>query len=662
MSDALCVLIVDDSEDDARLLLRRLRGCGYLPESMRVESAAAMRAALARHAWDLILSDYMIPGFSGLEALMIAKESGLDLPFILVSSKVGEETLVEAMRAGAMDFLMKDRLDRLGPVVKRELAEAAARRGLKQAQIEWRTAFDAVRDAIFVHDADFRIVRANLAYAALGGIPIAQIIGKPYWEVFPIGDGPLPGCRDVLAGGGMAEDRIDGPDGTVFVSRSFAVNDALGNHSLCVHVMQDVTENDRVQEALAQSERQFRALLENASDLVLVADANCTITYVSPSIGQLGGYASDEVIGKNFLGFLHPQDAAAYAEILRHPGVLHKTQLRFRHKGGTWTVLETVARNALEDPLIRGIVMNSRDVTERKRVEQALLLFRELIDRSNDTIEVLDPETLRFLDVNQKACEQLGYSRGELLTMSAFDIHPGLNPTAIADVEAQLRSKGSAIIESRHRRKDGSSFPVEINVNRIELGRTYQVAIVRDITERKRAEERANQLAFFDSLTNLPNRRMLLDRLKHGLSQAKRFGRTFAVMFLDLDRFKQVNDTLGHEAGDILLQEVATRLLTCVRAGDTVSRPGGDEFVIVLPEIASPEAAALVAEKIIAVVAQPLQLADQLLEITISIGIAVHAADAADDASELMRKADIAMYTAKQAGRNCCRLFKDGCA
>ncbi len=181
----LRALIVEDAADDAALLVHELRKSGYEVVAERVETGAAMRAALKDKAWDFIFSDYMVPGFGGMEALKIAKESGLDLPFVIVSGKVGEDTLVEVMKAGASDFLVKGNLGRLGSVVNRELQDAAARRGVRQSSIEWRAAFDSVRDAIFFHDAEFRVLRANLAYAALAGMPIQQVIGKRYWEVFP---------------------------------------------------------------------------------------------------------------------------------------------------------------------------------------------------------------------------------------------------------------------------------------------------------------------------------------------------------------------------------------------------------------------------------------------------------------------------------------------
>jgi len=183
-------------------------------------------------------------------------------------------------------------------------------------------------------------------------------------------------------------------------------------------------------------------------------------------------------------------------------------------------------------------------------------------------------------------------------------------------------------------------------------GVVASVSVARDITERKKAEAQIHQLAYYDFLTHLPNRRLLLDRLKQSLVQAKRYQRSVAVMFLDLDRFKLINDTLGHDVGDELLKAVATRLNACVRSGDTVARQGGDEFIIVLAEVAQPPDAALVAEKIIGTLRQPISVNGHELQITTSIGISLFPVNGTDDAQELMKKADTAMYAAKEAGRN----------
>jgi len=372
----IAVLIVEDSADDAALVLRELRKSGFEPVCERVETAAAMKAALHGGTWDIIFSDYLIPGFGGIDALKIAKESGLGLPFIMVSGKVGEETAVEAMKAGASDFVMKDRLGRLGSVVKRELADVAARRGVKQAQIEWKMAFDAVGDAIFIHDTDFRILRANLAYAALGDLSIEQAIGKPYWEVFPKGDGPLPGCRHVTAEGGMAEDRVDCPDGRAYVSRSFAVKDASGRYTYSVHVMQDVTERDRVREAMEKSERHFRKLIEGGSDAFFVIDRAGILLYRSESGKQLTGWDAADVLRKPVMDNVAPESRPAareaIARALAHPGQVHRVELQMLRKDGTQVEVEALGRDFLDDPDVGGIVITVRDISERKRAEAEL--------------------------------------------------------------------------------------------------------------------------------------------------------------------------------------------------------------------------------------------------------------------------------------------------
>ncbi len=180
----------------------------------------------------------------------------------------------------------------------------------------------------------------------------------------------------------------------------------------------------------------------------------------------------------------------------------------------------------------------------------------------------------------------------------------------------------------------------------------------RDITDRKLAEAQIRQLAYFDPLTGLPNRRMLYDRLHFALAQAKRFERSLALMFLDLDYFKKINDTLGHEVGDQLLKEVAKRLESCVRSGDTVARVGGDEFIIVLTEITAPHDAAQVAQKILAAMAASIRLDGQELNVTMSVGITVYPVHGDDDVQSLMKKADMAMYEAKSAGRNTYAFFE----
>jgi diguanylate cyclase (GGDEF)-like protein/PAS domain S-box-containing protein len=208
-------------------------------------------------------------------------------------------------------------------------------------------------------------------------------------------------------------------------------------------------------------------------------------------------------------------------------------------------------------------------------------------------------------------------------------------------------------------RKNGEQFPMELSASEMTLGgQRYVIGIVRDITERKLAEQKIAHLAHYDYLTDLPNRALLLDNLKHSVSLAKRNYYKVAVLFLDLDEFKQVNDTLGHDVGDLLLQEVANRLKGVVRASDTVARVGGDEFIFVLDNIGSGEHAVVIANKVIAAISEPFDLQGQRCHVGGSIGISIYPEDSLDSET-LIKQADGAMYLAKQSGKNICKSHRD---
>jgi PAS domain S-box-containing protein/putative nucleotidyltransferase with HDIG domain len=419
----LRVLIVEDSADDAALFAHELRKAGFDIAWERVETADAMRAALRSKAWDVIISDYVVPGFGGMQALRIAKENGLDVPFIVISGKVDEETLIDAVKAGACDFLVKGRIGRLPSVIKRERALAEARQSMRQAEIHWRTAVDAVRDAIVIADAEGRIERANLAYAALAGLPVQELRGKTYWHVFPRLPAPTPQSRAAMNEGAPGEEEIRLPDGRTFLSRVFPFSERAGSGSYFLCVLQDITERDRVRAAIAASERRFRGLIEYASDLLVVVDADGKITYASPSIKRLGGYEVDEVTGRSYLEFAHPDDRAAsmegFRELLREPGALQATEHRFRRKDGNWDVLESIARNASAEPLIGGIVVNARVVTERKRAEarvERLGWALRALSQSNSALVHAQTEQELFA----RCCEGIAGTEGYPLAWIGF--------------------------------------------------------------------------------------------------------------------------------------------------------------------------------------------------------------------------------------------------
>jgi len=208
-------------------------------------------------------------------------------------------------------------------------------------------------------------------------------------------------------------------------------------------------------------------------------------------------------------------------------------------------------------------------------------------------------------------------------------------------------------------RENGEQFPMELSASEMMLGgQRYFIGIFRDITERKLAEQKIAHLAHYDYLTDLPNRALFLDNLEHSLSLARRNTYKVAVLFLDLDGFKQVNDTLGHDGGDLLLQGVANRLKELIRASDTVARVGGDEFIFVLNNIGSDENAALMANKIIVALSEPFELKGKQCHVGGSIGISIYPDDS-KDSETLIKQADDAMYLAKRSGKNTYKFYRD---
>ncbi len=329
-----------------------------------------------------------------------------------------------------------------------------------------------------------------------------------------------------------------------------------------------------------------------------------------------------------------------------------------RHQGERW--LHTRKIPILDESgrpqYLLGI---SEDITERKQTEDRAARFGRILERLSNEIYVFDAATLIFSQANQGAQKNLGYTLDELRSLTPVDIKPLFTLEQYRELIEPLRRGDEEMLsfETVHKRKDGSLYPIEVRLqfSSVETPPVF-VAVISDITERKQVQERLNYLAFYDTLTGLPNRQLLLDRIRQAMLESERHERLVAIMFLDLDRFKLVNDTLGHEAGDLLLKSVAGRLSGCVRPGDTVARLGGDEFTVVLANVAHVDDAVRVAQKVLDVFTLPFRLAGQELFISPSIGITLYPFDDKDP-ELLLKNADTAMYHAKDSGRNTFRFF-----
>lgn len=304
-------------------------------------------------------------------------------------------------------------------------------------------------------------------------------------------------------------------------------------------------------------------------------------------------------------------------------------------------------------------VATVRDLGETKRLEQMSARLGRILEHSSNEIYIYDAATLKFVQVSEGALVNLGYDMDEMRDFTPLDIKPGLSADQFSTLIRPLRDGQQNIVqfETVHRRKDGSLYPVEI---RLQLSRTESppvfVAIVQDITARKHAEARLVYLANYDTLTDLPNRTLLAQRLERAIEEAGHNERLAAVLFVDLDRFKVINDTLGHATGDELLKVVARRLAAAVRPGDTVARYGGDEFVIVLANIAYVDDVTRVVNKILGQLVPAINIGGRELFVTPSVGVTLYPFDdrRGDD---LLRNADAAMFQAKEMGGNCYQFY-----
>ncbi len=424
-----------------------------------------------------------------------------------------------------------------------------------------------------------------------------------------------------------------------------------------------------IRNALRVSEARHRLLADNASDVIWTMDLNGHFTYVSPSVERLRGYSVAEVMQQTLDQALTPASTpiaqaglgrALAAIQAKQPVPDFRAELEQPCKqGGTvWTEVSVcgIQNDAGEFVSLLGV---TRDISERKRADLDLRIAAIAFE-SQDGMVVTDAQTT-ILRVNSAFTQITGYSAQEAVgnnpSMLRSDRH---DADFYAAMWATIETAGAWHGEIWHQRKNGEVFPEQLTITAIKNSNaevTHYVGTLRDITLRKQLEQEVAQLAFFDPLTHLPNRRLLNDRLGQAITRAKRANSALALLFIDLDKFKLINDTHGHETGDQVLQAVATRIESCLRASDTAARVGGDEFLVLLPELQTSDDALAVAEKIRLAVALPFLTPNALtLQISASIGIAIYP-DHAQTEQDLLRLGDRAMYQAKNAGGNFVALY-----
>jgi diguanylate cyclase (GGDEF)-like protein/PAS domain S-box-containing protein len=425
-------------------------------------------------------------------------------------------------------------------------------------------------------------------------------------------------------------------------------------------LMREAVERQRAEEALRAEHEFSQALLKAQSDaeegMYVIQDGR--VIFANEAITRLTGYSNRELLEDvPFIQLAHPDVREGILDKLhrRLAGEQFETRYEtvFQTKTGERREVEVAVATLKVAEKIRILVV-ARDITERKRQEERLRIYKAAINAAADSVVITDRAGI-IEYANPAFTRTTGYALEEALGQT-----PALLKSGTHDKEFYRKLWGTLLAgrewkgEIVNRRKNGALYHEEMTVAPVKDANgdiLRFVAVKRDVTARKHLEQRLQRMAHYDDLTGLPNRTLFFDRLDYTLAQAKRNGNLFALLFIDLDGFKRVNDTLGHEAGDNLLQEVAKRLTQCVRESDTVARVGGDEFAIILSGIVQATDAGQIAEKIIEALGIPIFPGTLRCKVGASIGISLFPTDGVDRET-LLNRADAAMYRTKEQGKN----------
>lgn len=512
----LRVLMIEDVEDDALLTFRELKRNGFDPVYERVETAPAMKKALQEKQWDIILCDYKMPLFSAPQAIALLKEMKMDIPIIIVSGNIGEETAIECMRLGAQDYIMKTNLSRLCPAINRELEEAHTRNKKKlaealliQSEEKYRIILENIEDGYYEVDIAGNFTFFNDPLCQILGYSKQELLGmnsrqytdqenakvlfRAFNKVYKTGR-PTKGFDWQLI-------RKDGTKRYIEASVSL-LKDGSGKPAGFRGIVRDITERKEMEKSLREEEQRFRALAEQSSDIILIINREGIITYENKAVSEILGYKPEERIGANSLDNVHPDDKKSNIETFRKlfndvNASTIQTEVRIRHKDGSWRIFEEVASVLSTDNKVESVVVNLRDITERKRAEEALSkserYFKEITENSSDIIIITD-EKGNITYCSPSIERFAGYKSQEVIGQNAFIyLHPDEMKRASGDFANFILAKDNSLSSNSFKilHKDGSErYFSGVGKNLLDNPDIEGIVMnVRDVTEQRLAED-----------------------------------------------------------------------------------------------------------------------------------------------------------------------------
>lgn len=661
------VLLVDDDEDDyilTKYLFDDLKNDVYELE-WTTDGAQAL-AAMKAHEHDIYFVDYRLGEFNGLEIIREAIDSGCTSPLVLLTGQGDAEVDFQAMQAGAADYLIKGDLEAplLERVIRYSIRQARTFEKMHASETKFRSVIQSASDAIFLVNQKGEITLWNEAAEKIFDYSESEILGKQATVL--MGDkyakkaleigldktisnvlAPLSG--KVIQAAGRRKNGSEFP-----LELSGSIWKTNGGYSYTA-IIRDVTERKRANESLRESEERYRELFENANDIIYVHDLYGNFISVNETGLKVFGYDREEALKLNLLQIVAPSDLEhaknqMESKISGTPSSSY--EIKCLRKDGRCVVFEVNSRVIYSEGIPCAIQGIARDITDRREAEAER---DRLYNVSNDLLATISFDG-DLLHINPAWEKILGYKTEEILGKTIYEVsHPDYKNRETYVVKKSPDGKTSSF-ESQLTCKDGSHRWIFWNSTLVPDDRIAYI-VGRDMTERKEAEAILEHNALYDRLTDLPNRAHFMDYLQKAIDEfADDAEKKFSVLFLDLDRFKIINDGLGHLIGDKLLVAIAQRIKSSLRPGDVVARLGGDEFTILIHNVEQLSDATNVADRIQKQLVKPFRLDNYEVFSSASIGITI-ADESRRKPEDFLRDADTAMYQAKETGKACYKIF-----
>jgi PAS domain S-box-containing protein len=513
MSLAVNILVIEDNENDYELVVKNIKKSGLAVFSRRIETAEEMQAALDHEVWDIVISDYSLPSFNAPSALKMLIRTGKDIPFIVVSGTISEETAIELMRSGASDYLMKDRLARLGPLVKRELNIAQVRKEREESRAalwfsqDWfNLIYKTTSDAMFLLTIDsgnvYRFKNVNMAFLSFTGLKLENLIGKRMDEIIPaqIASSHLAKFDEAIEKRQVLqyEAPIDFPQRKLIVR--VTVTPIFDMNEQCTHLLgaaQDITDFKNAETLLQEKERKYSTAFYLSPDSININRLKDGL-YIEINRGftNLTGYTEEDVKNKTSLEldiWANPDDRKRLVKGLQEKGSVFNLQAPFRCKDGSIITCLMSAQNieVNGEPCLLSI---TRDITDyvkaQKAIEENEARYRVIFEQSPDGMVILDPDTGKILEFNDVAHRQLGYDHAEFSRLSVSDIDVKESSDEVLTHIKKISAIGYADFETLHRTKNGEIRNVQVNAHVINpYSHPIYHCIWRDITQAKQAED-----------------------------------------------------------------------------------------------------------------------------------------------------------------------------